>query len=77
MGKICNVSMEHSNICNILPWSAVSNGLIVVKLKQDRKYRGHVYFEPVYPHIIYQALAYLKSHEKLYEDISTAKDLSS
>ena len=38
---------------------------------------GHVYFEVVRPHIIYQALAYLKSHNKFYRDISIVKGLSS
>ena len=28
---------------------------------------GDVYFEPVCPHIIYQALAYLKSHNEFYK----------
>ena len=76
-GSFCNIPMETANICNILPRLAVSNGLVVVKLKRDLKYRGHVYFEPVRPHIIYQALIYLKSHTKLYEDISIPKALSS
>ena len=50
----------------------------MVKLKCDLKYRGHGYFEPVRPNIIiYQALAYLKSHNKFYEDISITKGLSS
>ena len=43
--------------------AAVSNGLIVVKLKRDLKYRSHVYFEPVRPHIVYQAFPFLKSYE--------------
>ena len=49
----------------------------MVKQKRDFKYRGHVYFEPVRPHVIYQALIYLKSHIKFYEDISIEKGLSS
>ena len=48
-----------------------------MKLKRGRKYRGHVYFEPVRLHIVYQTLTYLKSYNKLYEDISIAKGLSS
>ena len=76
-GSICNIPVEAANICNILPRPAVSNGLIFVKLKRDLKYRGHVYFEPVRLHIIYQALTYLKLHNKYYEDISIAKGLSS
>ena len=51
-GSICDIPIEAANICNILPRSAVSNGLIVVKLKRGLKYRGHVYFEPVY-HTLY------------------------
>ena len=36
----------------------------------------NAYFEPVRPLIIYQALTYLKSHNKFYEDISVIKGLS-
>ena len=43
----CHIAIETENICNILPRPAVSNGLIVVKLKSDLKYRGHKYFEQV------------------------------
>ena len=50
---------------------------IVVKLKRILNTGVHVYFEPVCPHIIYQALAYLKSHNKLFEDISISKGLLS
>ena len=49
---IYNIPIEAGNLCNILRRSAVSNGLIVVKLKRDLKYRGYVYFEPVRPHIV-------------------------
>ena len=75
-GSICNILIEAANICNILPRPAVSNGLIVVKLKRNLKYRGHVCFELVRPYIVYQAIAYLKSYNKFYEDISIAKGLS-
>ena len=74
-GSIYKVPMEASNLCNILTRSAASNGLIVVKLKRDLKYRG--YSEPVRPQIVYQALTYLKSYNKLYDNMSIAKDLSS
>ena len=56
--SICNIPIEAVNICNILPRPAVSNGLIVVRMKRGLKYRGHVYFELVCPH---QGLNYLKS----------------
>ena len=48
----------------------------MVKLKRDLKYRGYVYFEPVRPNVIYQALNYLKTHNKFYEDISISAGLS-
>ena len=48
-----------------------------MKLKWDLKCRGYVYFEPVCPNVIYQALNYLKTHNKFYEDISISEDLSS
>lgn len=60
-----------------MPRPAVFNGLVVVKLKRDLKHRVHIYFEPVRPLVIYQKLGYLKSHKKLYEDISIAEGLSS
>ena len=50
-GSICNIPIEAANTCNILPRPAISNGLIIVKLKRDLIYRGHVYFEPVRPHV--------------------------
>ena len=45
--------------------------------KQDLIYRGHLYFEPVYSHTIFKTLAYLKSHNKFYEDIYIANGLLS
>ena len=74
-GKV-EFSKIKGKICNVLIEAAISNGLIVVKLKLDLKYRAHLYFEPVHLHIIYQALAFLKFHNEFYEDISIAKDLS-
>ena len=68
-GSICNIPIEVANIYNIFPRPADSNGFIVVKLRQDVKYRGYVYFESVRPNITYQTLNYLKTHNKFYEDI--------
>ena len=59
--NICNIPIEAANICNIFPRPADSNRLTVVKLKQDLQYRVYVYFEPVRPNVIYQALNYLKT----------------
>ena len=75
-GTICNVPVETSDVCKTLPRPADSNGLILVKLKRDLKYRGHVYFEPVRPTVVHNALNYLKSHNKFYEDISVRQDFA-
>ena len=74
--SICKIPVQAANICNILPRQATSNVLLFGKLKRDLKYSGHVFFEPVRVHIIYQVLASLKSH-KFHEDISITKCLSS
>ena len=50
---ICNVPIEAANISNILSRPAVSSGLIVVKIKQDLKYRVLAFFETVRQHIKY------------------------
>ena len=76
-GSICNIPIEAANICNILPTPAVSNSLIVVKLKSHLKYRGHAHFEPFRSHIVYQTLICLKSYNKFYDNISNANGLSS
>ena len=48
-----------------------------MKLKQDFKYEGYVYFEPVRLTVIYQALNYLKPQNKFYEDFCISGVLSS
>ena len=74
--SISNIPMQAANVCNVLQRPEVSNWSTVVKLIRDLKYRGYVYFESVLPHIMYEALAYLKRYDKLYEGISTAKGVS-
>ena len=48
-GAICNIAIDTSAIINVLPHSADSNGLIMVKPKQKLSFRGHVCFSPVSP----------------------------
>ena len=50
--------IESGKICNVLPRPADSNGLMVAKLKRGLKYWGNVYFEPIRPFVICQALDY-------------------
>ena len=45
------------------------------KIKKRTLKKCFVYFEPVYPNVLYQALNYLKKH-KFYEDISPSNGLS-
>ena len=44
--SICNIPIETANICTILPRLEVFNGLVLVKSKQDLKYRGLVHTKP-------------------------------
>ena len=76
-GSICNIPVEAGGVCKVLPRAADSNGLIIVKLKRDLKYRGHVYFEPVRPLAVYNALRYLVENNDLYADVTINDNLSS
>ena len=58
---VCGIKGQGQEFCN---------GLIVVKLKRNLKYKIYVYFEPALPYIMNQALTYLKSHNKCYEYLS-------
>ena len=73
-GSIWNIPVEAANISNVLPRPTVSNRLIVVRLKPDPKYRGHIYFEPVRPQIIYQELTYLKFLLQKVSEVRTCLD---
>ena len=76
-GSICNILIVAANICNFCQGLQFSNGLIVVKLKQDLQYRCYVYFEPVLQNVIYLTVYYLKTHNKLYEDVFISEGLRS
>ena len=76
-GNICNVALETDTVCNVLPRHINNNGLVFVKLKRHLRYRGYVYFEPVRPSVIYEALNYLKRKNKFYKDISISYGLNS
>ena len=70
-GNFSNVPIEAAFVCNILHMSTVFNRSVVVKLKKNFKYMGHLYFEWSRQDIIYDVLAYLKIHS-----ISIEKKLS-
>ena len=48
------------DVTNLLPRTADSNGLLIVKLKRKVEYRGHVLFEAVRPDFLLGVLSYLK-----------------
>ena len=61
--------MEVDVNCNMLPRSADSNGLIIIKLKHKLEYKGHEVFEAVRPNVVIQFLEFLRSHNDLYSDM--------
>ena len=61
-GNFSNIPIEAAFICNISNMSTVFNRSVVVKLKKNFKYMGHLYFEWSRQDIIYDVLAYLKIH---------------
>ena len=73
-GSICNIPIESDSVCKTSLRAADSNGLVVVKLKRQMKYKGHVLFEPVHPGQVYDALYCLENSNRFYHDISIAKD---
>ena len=70
-GSICNIPVDRAIITNTLPHAADSSELVMVKLKRKLSFRRHVYFEPVCPKSLYQALLYLKENNPIYHDTST------
>ena len=69
-GAICNIPIDVVSTCNTVPRPADSNDLVIVKLKRKLEYRGHVYFEPVHPRLIFRILQFLKKNNPLYPDIN-------
>ena len=44
--------------CNVFPRGADNNGLVLVKLNIDLKYRGYFYYQPIKPSVVYNALRF-------------------
>ena len=68
-GTICNIPIDTTNVKNMLPRPADSNGLVIIKLKRKLEYHGHVLFEPVRPVFLKSILNYLKINNHLYQDV--------
>ena len=74
-GAICNVPVSIEDMSISLPRCSNTSGIILVKLKKRLVFDGHVYFEPVSPLKINNALIYLKQNNKFYEDITINIDI--
>ena len=64
-GALCNTPIDVVDVCNTPPRPAVSNGIIIVKLKNH---------ESVRPNFILKFLQYSKLNNPLYHDIETDLD---
>ena len=73
-GTICNIPVDSDEVSKNLPRGADSNGITIVKLKRQLKYKGHYICEPVRPDIMCETLNYLKANNHLYSDIKINTD---
>ncbi|CAB3992912.1 Hypothetical predicted protein [Paramuricea clavata] len=68
-GAICNVPVECSKTCDVLPRPPYRSGIILLKLKRKLQFRGHVYFQAVRPQFVISALNWLIANNPLYRNI--------
>jgi hypothetical protein len=68
-GAICNVLVECSQTCNVLPRPPDRSGIILLKLKRKLQFRGYVYFQAVRPQFVISALNWLIANNPLYRNI--------
>ena len=73
-GAICNVPVECSQTCNVLPRPPDRSGIILLKLKRKLQFRGHVYFQAVRPQFVISALNWLIANNPLYRNIEIQCD---
>ena len=72
-GAICNVPVECSQTCNVLP-RPPDRSAILLKLKRKLQFRGHVYFQAVRPQFVINALDWLIANNPLYRNIENQCD---
>ena len=66
---ICNIPINFTNVTNMLPQPADSNGLVIIKLKRRLEYHVQVLFEPVRPVFLKSILNYLTTNNHLHQDV--------
>ena len=67
--QFCNIPVTSDETVKVLPRGASSTGVVLVKLKRKLKHQGHVYFEPVSPGRIKNALLFLTNNNEFYADV--------
>ena len=68
-GTMCNVPIDAVHVCNSLPRTANSNGIITVKLTGKLQHKCHVYFEIAHPQFTFRLLELLKINNPLCNKI--------
>ena len=68
-GTICNIPIDTTNVTNMLPQPADSNGLVIIKLKRKLEYHGNILFEPVRPVFLKSILNYLRTNNHLLQNV--------
>ena len=68
-GTICNIPIGTTNVTNMLPQPADSNGLVIIKLKRKLEYHGNILFEPVRPVFLKSILNYLRTNNHLHQNV--------
>ena len=68
-GAICNVPVECDNTGRVLQRAPENSGIIMLKLKRNLKFRGHVYFQSERATAVSNNLLWLKNNNSLYENI--------
>ena len=65
-GSIVNLPVNVSETCVQLPQEGICEKVILVKLKKQLTFKGHVYFEPVRSYKVRAVLEYLQRVNPLY-----------
>lgn len=73
-GAICNIPIDINNSLKVLPRNSTNRSIYFVKMKKKLSFKGHVFFQPVQPINIYEALLNLKLNNEPYSDIEIDLD---
>ncbi|XP_053383841.1 uncharacterized protein LOC123535686 [Mercenaria mercenaria] len=69
MGRVVNVPVDASELCSSLPRTLSKSGILPVKLKRKRAYKGHVTYQNIRPHKIKQAFQWLLKNNRHYQNV--------